>query len=81
MKESTRNDLNEYIKDRVPVGDFLYAVLTNNLVETYARADEENLYDLFEIVSYVYNQLPSECWGSKEKVDKWLLGREEIKCV
>ncbi len=78
MKETTLAAINRYAKDHVPTGDFLYAVLTNNLAESIGCADEENLRDLVEIVRYIYNHIPYISWGSKEKVAAWLAQREVI---
>jgi len=57
-----------------PVGDFLTAVLHNNLTEAVARADDENIKNLPAFVGYLYNEAPSLCWGSKERVAEWLNG-------
>jgi len=72
MKQSTKDAIDRYAKERIPTGDFLYAVLTNNLKESFILADEENSRDLKEIVSYCYSHIPTICWGSKEKVKAWL---------
>jgi hypothetical protein len=53
------------------VGDFLRAVLENNLSGAFGRADEYNLRTLHAIVAYVYNELPSPCHGTPEKVREW----------
>jgi len=72
MKPSTKDAIDRYVKERIPTGDFLYEVLTNNLKESFILADEENKRDLEEIVLYCYNCIPGICWGSKEKVKAWL---------
>lgn len=61
-----------YVKERIPPGDFLYAVLTNNLRESFGTADENNRAAMFEIVSYCWNKIPADCWGSRERVQAWL---------
>ena len=71
--------IDRYVKDRVPTGSFLHAVLTNNLFRAVARADNENLSHLPEIVTFVYNEIPSACWGSPEKVKEWLANRPEVE--
>ena len=76
MKQSTKDAIDRYIVDRIPPGSFLKAVLSNDLLESFARADEENKEDLAEIVAYLYNQIPSDAWGSPEKVRDWLSKRE-----
>ena len=71
--------LEKYVNKRYAPGGFLTAVLENDLVRSCGRADEHNRELLFDIVSYVYNNIPSVCWGSREKVDKWLHGGDENK--
>ncbi len=62
----------DYVRERVPPGDFLRAVLENNLKESFQRADEDNIRNMFEIVQFIYNEIPASCWGSPEKVKEWL---------
>ena len=65
-----------YIEHRVTPGDFLTAVLCNDLAEACGRADDENMRNLPAYVAYFYNEAPSLCWGSSEKVEKWLKEKE-----
>ena len=67
--------LDSYAKDRRPPGGFLTAVLENNLARSLARADDESYKMLAEIVRYMVWEIPGECWGSREKVTKWLEAR------
>lgn len=64
--------LDRYAQLRHPVGDFLTAVLCNDLKEACGRADDDNLHNLPAIVAYCYNVLPMPCWGSPEKVAAWI---------
>lgn len=57
--------------ERPYCGDFLRAVLSNNLMEAVGRADADNLRALPVIASYVYNELPGNCHGSPEIVEAW----------
>ncbi len=57
-------------KGEVP-GHFLQAVLRNDLTSAVARADSENLANLPAYVFFLYNEAPSPCWGSVEKVSAW----------
>jgi len=66
-----------YINDRVPAGGFLHAVLENDLKEAVARADEENMELIPIYVSWLYNEAPTACWGSPEKVAAWLKPKEK----
>lgn len=52
-------------------GDFLTAVMENNLTEACCRADSINRHALFEIVGVLYDYTPAGCWGSPEKVKAW----------
>ena len=73
IPEYTKVSIDAYVKDKIPTGGFLYAVLTNNLFEAMSRADSNNLLAMHDICSYIYNNTPSSCWGSPEKVKEWLL--------
>ena len=62
----------QYIEGHHLPGDFLTAVIENNLTEAMGRADEGNRARLFEIVSWFYNEAPASCWGSPERMREWL---------
>jgi hypothetical protein len=66
--------IRRWIEHRVPPGDFLMAVLRNDLQEACGRADDENLRNIPAYVAYLYNEAPRECWGSPEKVAIWKAG-------
>ena len=72
MKAEIRASLDRYANNHIPTGGFLKACLENNLREAFGRADDFNRENLSEIVQYMYNDIPSNCWGSKEIVEKWL---------
>lgn len=73
----TIESIQEYVKNKVPPGDFLRAVFENNLTEAFGRADKDNLENLFQIVAYLYNEVNSACWGTPQKVKDWLESREK----
>ena len=72
MRIEIKESLDRYTQERIPAGGFLEAVLENNLMEAIGRADEENIRDIHEICSYVYNNMPYNCHGSKNIVNEWL---------
>ena len=79
IKENVLISINSYAKEGKPVGDFLYAVLSNDLTSAIFRADLDNRAALYEIVQYIYNEIPADSWGSTEKVEAWLkIKREEF---
>ena len=63
--------LDRYVDAGIMPGDFLTAMLENDLKKTYQRVDGNNLKAIPEILSYIYNELPAACWGSPEKVTQW----------
>ena len=64
--------LRRYDDYRIPLGDFLLAVLSNNLKEAFMTADDDNRAALLHIVAYCYYRIPSPCWGSPDNVRNWL---------
>ena len=61
-----------YIEDHHLPGDFITACLENSLTRAMGRADEINTGRISDIVSFLYNEAPGDCWGSAEKVFAWL---------
>lgn len=64
--------LTRYSQDRRPTGQFLEAVLANDLNDAVSRADDESVLLLRQIMQFVYCRLPGNAWGSREKVRAWL---------
>lgn len=72
-----RGGLMRYLLYRIPPGHFLLAVLSNDLKEAMGRADVDSRAGLFNIVSFLYNNAPSSCWGNPDKVHEWLMDGAE----
>jgi len=72
MNPYTKAGIDRFVIDGTPPGDFLWAVLTNNLAESFRRADMDNLANMREIVAYCWNHIPADCWGSPKKVEAWI---------
>ena len=81
IPERTMQGMMRYIEEGIPTGGFLHAVFANDLFESVGRADEENLAALTQIVTWIYNEAPSACHGSYDKVSKWLRGGEDIEAI
>lgn len=64
--------IKRYIAEGIPPGDFLTAIICNDLKEAVGRADEENVANLPAFVSFFYNHAPSTCWGSTERMRAWM---------
>ena len=61
-----------YYEKGLPPGDFLTAVIKNDLAEAVGRADHENVRLLKEYVMWFYNWAPGGSWGSEENYVRWL---------
>jgi hypothetical protein len=77
LPNELRESLDRYAEHGVPPGDFLQAVLANDLFEACGRADDNNVWLIPVICAYVYNELPSSCWGDRAKVKKWIERHEQ----
>jgi len=71
MPRDTKQQIDLYVDRGVPVGSFLYAVLSNDLMETFLKADAHNKVSLQLICEYVQHFTPALCHGSPERVAKW----------
>lgn len=68
-----RDGLDRYILQRIRTGRFLQAVLENDLAGTILRADyQTSLDDLRAVLQALGAYAPGTCYGSPEKVEKWL---------
>ena len=68
-----------YVEYGIEPGDFLTAIIRNDLKEAVGRADEENMRNLPAYVAYFYNEVPSPAWGSKEKMEAWMETRQATR--
>lgn len=67
-----RDGIINYLVRRLPPGHFMCALLENNLLECFNRADPTAWAAVPNILRFFVNDVPSSCWGTKEKVDAWL---------
>jgi hypothetical protein len=63
--------IDRYVNEGCPTGRFLQFVLENDLCNSFGYADEQSRANLYDIIKYLYNDVPGSCWGSKEKVKNW----------
>lgn len=76
LPEHMRDGARLYIEHGVEPGGFLRAVLQNQLVEAFGRADDTNRAAMFQWAGWLYNEAPRGAWGSPEKVDAWIKAHE-----
>ncbi len=62
-----------YIVYGIPTGDFLRAVLSNDLFGAMEKADEESAGGMKQICTFLYSYAPSECRDSDYSVTKWIV--------
>jgi hypothetical protein len=61
-----------YLELGIMPGDFLLAILRNDLKGACANADNVNKHRIYHYVVYLYGYAPDECFGSPEKVEAWV---------
>ena len=69
-----------YFEQRQPTGDFLRAVLENDLIGAFIFADDENKEYMRSYVMWLYNCPPGRSpntWGSPAAVENWLAGARD----
>ena len=64
--------IKRYVENRIEPGHFLTALFSNDLMRTFARADETNGSLIREWVIWMWNDMPFHMVGSREKVEAWL---------
>ena len=72
--EDAKQSLNDYITNGWQPGSFLVAVLSNDLFDAISRADDDSRRNLSKIVDWIYNNMPSSLYGTREKVSNHLKG-------
>jgi hypothetical protein len=63
--------LARFFNQGVKPGHFLSAVLSNDLQETYGRADDVSRGILPRLMELLYNHAPSAAWGSARQFEAW----------
>lgn len=73
IPEAVYDDIMAYVQKGQPLGEgsFVEALIFNNLVEAFRRADDRTRAAMHSIVAFVYNDLPSACFGSRAVALAW----------
>lgn len=74
IPERMQEGLKRYVIDRLRPGDFITAVIMNDLRNAVGHADDDNLPLLPLYVRWFYNVAPSRCHGSPMAFVEWLSG-------
>jgi hypothetical protein len=60
-----------YVVHGLVPGSFLLAVLDNDLMEAFSRADARSTVHMKNLVMFIYNDMPRGSWGSRAAVLEW----------
>lgn len=77
IRDDIKESLDAWANNGFMPGDFLKAVLENDLMKAMGLADSYNRATMFQICSYIYNKLPGPCHGSREIMNDWAERFEE----
>lgn len=69
--EHNREGMERYIEHGIEPGDFLLAVLSNDLIGAFGKADHINMVNVQNIARWLFNNAPPSCFGSPEAVARW----------
>lgn len=72
-----RPGIERWVHLGIKPGDFLTAVITNNLKLAVTYADDTNLRLLPDIVRWFFNNVPASAWGGESIAKSWQESREE----
>lgn len=64
-----------YIENGIPPGSFQTAVLSNDLMGAFRRADDVNRMAILDYAMFLFNEAPCGCFGSPEHVKDWIAKR------
>ena len=77
IPDSIKGAIDRYVEHGTPPGSFTMSVLENNFIQAVCHAGLDVQPHLIDIAKYVYNYIPSGCWGSPEKVEAWMLEKRQ----
>jgi len=72
LPEHMREGMRLYIENGIPPGSFQRAVLSNDLMESFRRADDVNSYAMRDYAVFLTCEAPCGCFGSPEHVKDWI---------
>jgi len=72
LPDYMRDGIRNYLEHGLRPGDFLLAVLSNDLMEAFVQVDDVNRAAMHDWVRFLYNHAPRNSWGSPDLVDDWV---------
>ena len=77
LPEYMRQGASDYVEKGIRPGSFLTCVICNDLFGAVRRADYINKAWLKDWCLFFYNETPTECWGSRQKMENWIRTKTE----
>ena len=71
LPDHGRAPMQNWIEHGIEGGSFLNAVVSNDLLYAFLRADPINKRELYKYVEFLVTQAPFGCFGNPYKVAKW----------
>ena len=75
LPEHMQDGMRLYIEKGIPPGSFQRAVLENDLMEAFRRADDTNAFRMRDYAVFLHSQAPCGCYGSPQHVKDWIAHR------
>lgn len=75
----TATSIVNYRDHGLPPGDFLWGVLTNDLVYAVSHADPDNRDRIAYIILYLIRNFPSDIWGNETLVTAHMADRRKAR--
>lgn len=72
LPEHMRDGMRRYIENGIMPGEFLAAVLCNDLIGALQNADDTNIDALPIYGRWLHNEAPVSCYGSAKAVATWM---------
>lgn len=77
LPDELKASIDAYVETGRPTGGFLEAVIDNDLMQAFGRADDSSIAALPAIIGYLYNEVDSRCWGRKGAFANWVMYKKE----
>jgi len=75
LPEHMQGAMKRYMEHGIEPGSFLMAILTNDLMGAFGRADHINRERIGDYCQWLYNNSPAGSHGSRESVNAWMKRR------
>ena len=71
IPERMHDGIIRFYENGIPPGQFLTAIIENDLRTACGFADDENKSIIHKYVMWFYNQAPCDSWGFEGALDRW----------